>query len=240
MENEDREFVAGLDLGQQNDYSAFCVLERIAGPEAPREHEWETVHVYHSELVGPVKVKQRPVGPVPVEPQRVEWVVRSLERWRNESYEKIARRVQKRIEQLGNPIWACDQTGVGRAVIDRMREFGLAPVPVTIHGGDQTIVDADGSVRLPKRELVGLVAWALQSDELVIGKNIAEADTLVRELKSFRARITLTGHDTYGAGSAPGDWREAPHDDMVLSLSLALWAGRRYGGGVKYAPALWG
>lgn len=239
MQDEDREFVAGLDLGQAQDWSAFCVLERIAGPEAPTEHEWETVHVYSSERIGDVEVKQRPVGPVPVQPQRVEWIVRSLERWRGESYEKIARRVQKRIEQLGHPVWACDQTGVGRAVVDRLREFGLSPVPVTITGGDATIVDADGSVKLPKRELVGMVAWALQADELVIGKNIAESDVLIRELKNFKARITLTGHDTYGAGSAPGDWREQPHDDMVLSLSLALWAGRRYGGGVRYGPALW-
>lgn len=240
MQDEDREFVCGLDLGQQNDYSAFVVLERIAGPEAPREHEWETVHVYHSEQIGAVEVKQRPVGPVPVEPQRIEWVVRALERWRGESYERIARRVQKRIEQLGNPIWAVDQTGVGRAVIDRLREFGLTPVPVTITGGDQLVVDADGSVKLPKRELVGTVAWTLQTDELVIGKNIPEADTLVRELKNFKAKISLSGHDSYGAGSAPYDWREAPHDDMVLALSLALWAGRRYGGGVRYGPSLWG
>lgn len=238
MQDEDREFVAGLDLGQQNDYSAFVVLERIAGPEAPREHQWEPVFTYRSEQIGDVEVKQRPVGPVPVEPQRIEWVVRSLERWRGESYEKIARRVQKRIEQLGHPVWAADATGVGRGVIDRLREFGLTPVPVTITGGDQTIVDADGSVRLPKRELVGAVSWALQADELVIGRNITESDVLVRELKAFKAKISLSGHDTYGAGSAPGDWREQPHDDAVLALALALWAGRRYGGGVKYGPSL--
>ena len=44
------------------------------------------------------------------------------------------------------------------------------------------------------------------------------APTLIHELKDFKVKIDLkTAHDAYGA------WREGEHDDIVLSLAVALW-----------------
>jgi hypothetical protein len=40
-------------------------------------------------------------------------------------------------------------------------------------------------------------------------------------LENFQMKITLAGHDTYGA------WRENSHDDLTLGLSVALWCGER-------------
>ncbi len=48
------------------------------------------------------------------------------------------------------------------------------------------------------------------------------AATLTRELLAFQVKISAeTAHDSYGA------WREGAHDDLVLAVALALWAGER-------------
>jgi hypothetical protein len=45
-----------------------------------------------------------------------------------------------------------------------------------------------------------------------------EAETLRRELQSFRVKIDpKTAHDSYS------HWREKEHDDLVLATALAAW-----------------
>jgi hypothetical protein len=46
--------------------------------------------------------------------------------------------------------------------------------------------------------------------------------TLRRELENFKARISLSGHDTYGAGE---DWRWENRNDLVLAVALGTWWG---------------
>ena len=48
------------------------------------------------------------------------------------------------------------------------------------------------------------------------------ADTLTKELLAFKVTISNTGHDTYA-----NDWRENPHDDLVLSTLLAVYFGEK-------------
>ncbi len=73
------------------------------------------------------------------------------------------------------------------------------------------------NLRVPKRDLVSSVAVLLQTGRLRIPRNLPNADVLERELVRFRAKISLSGHDTYEA------WREADHDDLVLAVALACW-----------------
>jgi len=40
---------------------------------------------------------------------------------------------------------------------------------------------------------------------------------LIRELSAIRIKVSLAGHDTYGA------WREGELDDLVLAAALACW-----------------
>ena len=44
---------------------------------------------------------------------------------------------------------------------------------------------------------------------------------MVEELLSFQVKISVSGHDTYGA------WREGTHDDLVLATALAVWVGEK-------------
>ena len=55
---------------------------------------------------------------------------------------------------------------------------------------------------------------------LKIPRELAEAETLVRELQDFRVEFTAAGHLTFNA-------RCGKHDDLVLALAIAGLAGPR-------------
>jgi hypothetical protein len=40
------------------------------------------------------------------------------------------------------------------------------------------------------------------------------------------AKVRASGHEAF---EAEADWRERPHDDLVLAVALACWYGERYG-----------
>jgi hypothetical protein len=114
-----------------------------------------------------------------------------------------------------------DATGVGRPVVDMLRQRGLQPVPITITGGDQTVYD-HGGWWVPKRDLVAAVQVLLQTERLKFAAGIPMVSVLVQELLAFRVKIDpLTAHDSYGA------WREGAHDDLLLAVAVAAWYDER-------------
>ena len=151
------------------------------------------------------------------------FAVRHLERWRGIPYPEVVSRVRKLAERLRTggawPALVVDATGVGAAVVDVIRG-GRLPVqliPVSIHGGEKVTKDGD-THRVPKRDLVGIVAALLESDRLRIAPALELARVLVAELRNFRVKIDpATAHDSYAA------WRDGDHDDLVLSVALAAW-----------------
>jgi len=136
-------------------------------------------------------------------------------------YPQQADRISELVGELkarGSLRVVIDSTGVGRAVVQDIRlRLGISVLAVTITGGTAMSEKKHGEMTVPKRDLVSAVKVALQNERLKIAKELPEAETLVRELLAFQAKLTATGHDTYEA------WREGEHDDLVLALSLALW-----------------
>lgn len=64
---------------------------------------------------------------------------------------------------------------------------------------------------------------------LRIAASLPHAKTLVDELRAFRVKIDpLTANDSYSA------WREKDHDDMVLSVALAVWLAEKFKAPAKY------
>lgn len=145
--------------------------------------------------------------------------LRHVERHRNVPYTVIVDRTRELVAQLrGNVSLAVDATGVGRPVVDMLEEarIGATLYALTLTGGDS--VQRDGrQIRVPKRDVVSSVACLLQTGRLRIPRSLPGAEVLERELVRFRAKITLSGHDTYEA------WREADHDDLVLAVALGCW-----------------
>jgi hypothetical protein len=187
-------YYLGLDLGQAQDYSALVVLQTTED-RPPRTYQGR--HLQRWSLG----------TPYPVIAQEVAGLAESMAlSWR------------------GNVTLAVDGTGVGRAVIDLLRREPMPHVrliPILITGGD-TVTNDRGFWHVPKRDLVAMVQVALQTGRLKIAAALPEAATLIRELSNFQMKISLAGHDSYGA------WREGTNDDLVLAMSVAIWAGDRH------------
>jgi hypothetical protein len=64
--------------------------------------------------------------------------------------------------------------------------------------------------------MVSRMQALLQSERLKIAK-IPFRDVLVKELESFRVKVSAAGNEQFEA------WRESDHDDLVFALGMAVW-----------------
>jgi hypothetical protein len=185
-------YTVGLDLGQTTDYTALAVVERPL-------------------------VTLDGVPP---------YALRHLQRFRlGTAYTAIVPAVARLVTMP--PIVGCvtlvvDQTGVGRPVVDLLRQaVACQLVPITITAGQSISTTDDGSVRVPKRDLVCCLQVLLQARRLRVARSLPETKTLVRELENFRVKITEAANEVFEA------WRHGQHDDLVLAAALACWWSER-------------
>jgi hypothetical protein len=188
-------FLTGLDLRQTTDPTALAVLERTA------------------------------IQPAPAGRRLFRYVCRHLERWPlGTSYPDIVARVKERFAAppLKGSRLVVDNTGVGRAVVDMLRQAKVTQHlhPVTITSGF-TVTFESGSAHVPKKDLVGVLQVLLQTRRFQVVPTLPEAATLLQELQNFRVKVTAAGNDAYAA------WRENLHDDLVLAVAIAAWWGER-------------
>lgn len=123
-------------------------------------------------------------------------------------YPRVVQRVQeltRAVRQHGRCTVVLDGTGVGAPVRDMLRQANLECeiVSVTITGGQHANRNAHGH-SVPKRDLIAALMLAIEEEHLRIAAALPERLALVNELVNFG----LTG---------------ACHDDLVLSLALAIW-----------------
>lgn len=115
-----------------------------------------------------------------------------------------------------------DATGVGRPVVDMMREAGLPVIGVIITAGAGAAhQDSEtGYWKVPKRELVTRAQGYMQGGRLKISSKLKLADVIIKEMLAFKMKIsTQTGNISFEA------WREQAHDDLVLMLCMGVWWG---------------
>jgi hypothetical protein len=208
------EYVLGVDLGQVHDYTAATVVEVLhTEPEDER----------HRQLV--FEARRKGLPPPALAPPV--YHARHLERWRGLTYPRITAEVKWLMGTLPGPATlVVDGTGVGRAVVDGMREAGLTPKPVTITSGMSVNRGAGGYFRVPKVDLVGVVAVLLQAERLKIARQLSLTPILAEELRTFEVRHGALGRDSFGVAAS---WRQDAHDDLVLALACALWWAERRG-----------
>lgn len=207
------QYFIGLDLGQQQDYTALTIVKKVIEEveEPKRQHSGPITW-----LVGTTR---RPVFR--------EYQLQVVERFDlGTPYMDVARRtreVQRGCAALGADTYVvADATGVGRPCLELLKKEGVENlIGISIHGGDA--VGYEGSVfRVPKRDLVSTLQVLLQNNQIAWNERVPFRQVLDHELHAFRAKIDLqTGHDSYEA------WREKDHDDIVLSLAIACWYGQR-------------
>jgi hypothetical protein len=115
--------------------------------------------------------------------------------------------------------------------VDSLANLNLCPVRVLITAG-AAVTRQEGCWHVPKRDLVSVLQVLLQTKRLQVAEDLPEASMLVKELLSFKVKITTQAHDTYGA------WREGVHDDLVLATALACWYANRIDG--RRIPVIYG
>ena len=118
------------------------------------------------------------------------------------------------------PVIIADGTGVGKAVVDLLREdcpFALRSVVIT--GGSETVKSGPSDWSVPKSELVGGLEIALSGRRLHAVPGLSLAAELDKEMRSFGFDLGPTGRPKWEARSG--------HDDLVISLALALWGAER-------------
>jgi hypothetical protein len=64
-----------------------------------------------------------------------------------------------------------------------------------------------------------IAARAYQTQKLKVVLDVSAAVSLVEELLNFQVKITASANETFGT------WREGRHDDLVLAVAVAAWAG---------------
>ncbi len=202
-------YSVGVDLGQNRDFTAIIVdeihtfdrytMQRAPLSGVPVALRKQQITLHHVRFI-----ERLPLGaPYPDQVRRIEQVV-----------SRLPPRQRK-------PVLVADSTGVGRPVLDSMREAGLRPIGVTISGGVSEVERSWDDVSVPKKVLASLLHVLLDGRRLKFAASLPELDLLTRELASFRVKMTASRNETFEA------WREREHDDLVLATALACWGAEK-------------
>ncbi len=116
-----------------------------------------------------------------------------------------------------NPVLIVDYTGVGAPVYDMLVKNGLKPVAFTITGGSKPNVTNRNKMSVPKRDMVASLQIALQNHILSIPSSLKELGQLKSEIQNFHMKIDKNSSTTFGA------LRDSIHDDITMSLCMAIW-----------------
>ncbi len=199
-------FCLSVDLGSEHDYTALALLERVEKLQDRNILSYNSrpimdepvivtaeLHLVHMERV-PLKT------PYPTIVEKIGYIVN-----RPEFVDQIALIV--------------DRTGVGIPVIQMMYQQGLAPIGITIHGGNSVTTSKD-NYGVPKRDLVTALLSAYQMKRFKTKS--PEVMPIIKEfrdeLAGFQMKINQhTGNDTYEA------WLERIHDDLVVAAAMGCW-----------------
>src|SRR5262249_17818687 len=126
-----------------------------------------------------------------------------------------------------------DETGVGRAVCDLFADQGMFVTKVVITAGYGMEVKEDSRhFAVPKLQLVSQLQALLHDKRLKIQKGLPDVPVLLAEFSDFQQKVTDSGRWRFGA-------RAGAHDDLILALSLACWAGAKRGLGITSWSRLW-
>lgn len=171
----DKTYLAGLDLGQANDFSAFSIAEKNICRE--RGKVWSKLSIGHLERY-PIGTSYYDIA------------------------ERTAGRFgDPRLKIRGKLI--VDQTGVGKPVMDILRKFGMKPLGITITGGYQVTEDGHGGFNVPKRDLVSALVSMYYGNLIAVMGSLKEAEEFKNELQHFSVKQNKnTGFESFESDEA--------------------------------------
>ncbi len=144
--------------------------------------------------------------------------VRRMERVRHQSYPAVVTRVASMLKDpalAGCPV-IVDATGVGRAVVDMLREVATSVEALVITSGREVTNLGPNEYHVPKNDLVAALQVLVASRRLKVSAADPLAAEFHKEMQSFGYEINDSGHKAFGG-------QGATHDDLVLSVAMAAW-----------------
>jgi hypothetical protein len=212
--------VIGCDLGQRSDPTAVAVVEvvqtQLAWPDPANEriaHWVETPKRMETRFVAR-RIFRLPLGtPYPAVARRIADLVATLHDHR-----------RRDMHATGGPVLCLDITGLGRPVVDLVREelevrrlvARLSGVTFT-HGQKLTGQIGEREVTCGKAFLVNRLQTLFQSDRIDLPQS-SESLAMREELLNFDIKVDPDGDAKFGA------FKTGTHDDLVTALGLATLA----------------
>jgi hypothetical protein len=201
-------YYIGVDVGQANDPSAIAVLEEYTRPRkkiaVPGTLQYELEPLIEENVYRAVHMERIPLGaPYAATVERVKLIV---------DHVKVA----------WNNVLLVDMTGIGRAVIEMMRDISLAPIGIQITAGRQ-VAQNEGGYNVPKLELVTTLQVLYQTYRIELPSSHPETKIIEDQLQNFTYSVNAGGHMSFGAE------KDEVHDDLVIAMSLAAWYAEKSG-----------
>lgn len=166
----DMDFIAALDVGQSQDYSAIIVLQQMLG------EQWPSYALRFLQRF-PIRTSY---------PDIVDGVQMIVET------PQLRDRVTLLVDKTGVGAPVVDLLKKAHLPVVRL-------CPVTITGGNVATRDGN-EYHVPKRDLATAVKVLLDGKRLKISTGLPQYALLVQELEAFRVKISLkTAHDSYEA-----------------------------------------
>ncbi len=209
-------YIVSVDLGKEQDYTAITVSEVITLDKFVRnmaDLHFGTPGRHQFDSVLRCSYMERPVLGTP--------------------YADVIGRVKavcNRIPVKDDHVLLVDKTGVGNPVVEWLEREGLKPLPITITGGNTMTAHDTGGFGVPKVDIAMAMRVATNEGRFKVVKGLGmrkgrngemEGEDLsaayVKEASAFVEKITKSGNASYEA------WRERDHDDIIMSLGMAVW-----------------
>jgi hypothetical protein len=215
-------YYLGLDFGKESDYTAWSVIKRewvYVRQTGKWGMDFHIVDLYRFPLRTGYDTIADQVREMVTSPE----LTAPVRDPRTNSYAHPRREL------------VVDQTGVGSAVTDILKDRGLQFFGVTFRPNSEEI-NFHGTRRasVPTKDLVaalevpfrrGLENVEREKEEkppltgvVKIAEGVEHADTLRTELLSFRRKTTKKSQDP-----SFEHWRQADHDDLVFACAMPMW-----------------
>jgi hypothetical protein len=201
----DQNFLLGVDLGRNQDYSALSVIERtylqteILNRVTFQNHTVDLHRLVHLERF--------PLG--------TDYTEIGAEMNRLLSFAPFSERASLVV----------DATGVGAAFVDMLRNYIRVPkhklFPVVITGGNN-VTQRPKAYHVPREVLLSNLENMVKHRTLRVSRHLPLAIPFFKELAALRVTTTSTGRQKVQSE------RSTQHDDMVFSVALAAFADCAY------------
>jgi len=202
----------GLDLGKTQDYSVLTHLKAFQIHKYEKDYDEKII--YRSDM-----------GQDPIDfYEPIRYRLQNCHRWElGTSYNTVVDDIINLLKlpyfkQNSTPL-IIDATGVGSAVFDIFKSKNLFPIAITITSGN-SMGENDIGYTVPKQDLLDNMSIIVNQERLKINNKIQDKKIIIGELQSFEKTINKRGNISLEA-------ENKSKDDIVLSISYALWYAHR-------------